>query len=67
MARHWEAAYEIEKLAYQACDIEPQTTAGALIQARALTAYAEAEIEVGHYRGRAGHSSGSRWRDRLRG
>ena len=28
--------------------------AGALIQARALTAYAEAEIEVGHYRGRAG-------------
>jgi hypothetical protein len=48
-----EAAYEIEKLAYEACDIEPQTMAGALIQARALTAYAEAEIEVGHYRGRA--------------
>lgn len=53
MARQWEAAYEIEKLAYETVEIEPQTMAGALIQARALTAYAEAEIEVGHYRGRA--------------
>ena len=58
MQRHWEAACEIEKLAYEACDIEPQTMAGALIQARALTAYAEAEIEVGHYRGRAGQLAG---------
>ena len=58
MARQWEAAYDLEKLAYEACDIEPQTMAGALIQARALTAYAEAEIEVGHYRGRAGQLVG---------
>jgi hypothetical protein len=34
-SRQREAAYEIEKLAYEACDIEPQTMAGALIQARA--------------------------------
>jgi hypothetical protein len=57
-ARQLEAAWEIEKLAYEACDIEPLTMAGALIQARALTAYAEAEIEVGHYRGRAGQLVG---------
>jgi hypothetical protein len=38
MSRQWEAAYGIEKLAYEACDIEPQTIAGVLIQARALTA-----------------------------
>jgi hypothetical protein len=37
---------------------DPQTMAGVLIQARALTAYAEAEIEVGHYRGRAGQLVG---------
>jgi hypothetical protein len=49
-----EAAYEIEKLAYQASEIEPRTMAGALIQARVLAAYAEVEIEVGHYRGRSG-------------
>jgi hypothetical protein len=58
MARQWEAAYEIEKLAYEASELEPQTMAGALIQARALTAYAEAEIEVGHDRGRAGQLVG---------
>jgi hypothetical protein len=58
MASQWGAAYEIEKLAYEACDIEPQTMAGALVQARALTAYAEAESEVGHYRGRAGQLVG---------
>src|ERR1700722_14080099 len=48
MARHWETAWEIEKLAYEACDIEPQTMAGARIQARVLTAYAEVEVVVGH-------------------
>jgi hypothetical protein len=53
-----EVAYEIEKLAYEACDIEPQTMAGVLIQARALTAYDETEIEVGHYRARAGQLIG---------
>ena len=58
MRRQWEAADEIETMAYEACDIEPQTMAGVLIQARALTAYAEAEIEVGHYRGRAGQLVG---------
>jgi len=44
-------AYEIEKLPYEACDIEARTIAGALVQARVLTAYAEVEIVVGHYRG----------------
>ncbi len=32
--------------------------AGVLIQARALTAYDETEIEVGHYRARAGQLIG---------
>jgi hypothetical protein len=53
-----EAAYEIEKLAYDASEIEPRTMAGALVQARVLAAYAEVEIEVGHYRGRAGQLVG---------
>ena len=53
-ARQQQGAIEIEKLAYEACDIEPQTMAGVLVQARVLAAYAEAEIEIGHYRGRAG-------------
>jgi anaerobic selenocysteine-containing dehydrogenase len=57
-ARQWEAAYEIEKLAYEACDIEPQTMAGVLVQARVLAAYTEVEIEIGHYRGRAGQLVG---------
>jgi hypothetical protein len=52
MARQWEAAHEIERLTYEASESEPRTMAGAFIQARTLTAYAEAEIEVGHYRGR---------------
>jgi hypothetical protein len=53
-----EAAYEIEKLAYEACDIEPHTMAGVLVQARVLTAYAEVEIVVGHYHGRSGQLVG---------
>ena len=58
MQRHWEAAYEIERLAYETSEIEPQTIAGALIQARVLTAYAEVEIVIGHYRGRSGQLVG---------
>jgi hypothetical protein len=58
MARQWEAAWEIEKLAYEARDIEPQTMAGVLIQARVLSAYAEVEVVVGHYRGRSGQLVG---------
>jgi hypothetical protein len=57
-ARHWEAAYEIEKLAYEASELEPRTMAGALVQARVLAAYAEVEIVVGHYRGRSGQLVG---------
>jgi hypothetical protein len=45
-------------LAYETVKIEPQTLAGVLIQARVLTAYAEVEIEVGHYRGRSGQLVG---------
>jgi hypothetical protein len=52
------AAWEIAKLAYETVKIEPQTMAGALIQARVLAAYAEVEIEVGHFRGRAGQLVG---------
>jgi hypothetical protein len=59
MARQWEAAYEIEKTAYEARDLEPRTMAGALVQARVLAAYAGVEIEVGHYKGRAGQLIGA--------
>jgi hypothetical protein len=52
------AAWEIERLAYETVKIEPQTMAGVLIQARVQTAYAEVEIEVGHYRGRSGQLVG---------
>ena len=39
--------------------IEAQRAAiGALVQARALAAYAEVEIEAGHYRGRSGQLVG---------
>jgi hypothetical protein len=58
MQCQWEAAYEIEKLAYEARDIEPRTTGGVLVQARVLAAYAEVEIEVGRYRGCAGQLVG---------
>jgi hypothetical protein len=58
ITRHWEAAYEIEKLAYEASELEPRTMAGAVIQARVLTAYAEVEIVVGHYLGRSGQLVG---------
>jgi hypothetical protein len=43
MTRQFEAAYEIEKLAFEAFEIAPRTMAGALIQARALNACAETE------------------------
>jgi hypothetical protein len=52
------AAYDIERLAYEVREIMPATMAGVVIQARALTAYAETEIELGHYKGRAGQLVG---------
>jgi hypothetical protein len=56
---YW-AAREIERLAYEAAEIKPRTMAGILVQARALTGYAEAEaeIELDHYCGRAGQVVG---------
>jgi hypothetical protein len=48
----FEAAYEIEKLAYEAFEIEPRTMAGALIQARALNACIETELLI-YYRNRS--------------
>jgi hypothetical protein len=53
----FEAAYEIEKLAYEAFEIEPQTIAGALIQARALNACVETELLI-YYRNRSAHLFG---------
>jgi hypothetical protein len=47
------AAIELEKIAYGASEISPLTSVGVLIQAHALSAYAEAEIEMGHHRGRS--------------
>ena len=57
-SREWKAAYEIEKLAGEAAEIEPRTMAGAIIQARALASYAEVEIVMRHYHGRAGQVVG---------
>jgi hypothetical protein len=57
MTRQFEAAYEIEKLAFEAFEIEPRTMAGALIQARALNACAETELEI-YYRSRSGQLFG---------
>jgi hypothetical protein len=50
--RQYLAAIEIEKLGFEAFEIEPWTMAGALIQARALNACAETELEI-YYRGRS--------------
>jgi hypothetical protein len=58
ISNQFEAAYAIEELAREAAEIEPRTMAGAIIQARALAAYAEVEIVLDHYRGRAGQLVG---------
>jgi hypothetical protein len=58
MTRQFDAAYEIEKLAFEAFEIEPRTTAGALIQARALNACAETELEI-YCRSRSGQLFGN--------
>jgi hypothetical protein len=47
------AAIEVEKLAFEAFELEPRTMAGALIHARVLNACAETELELGCYRGRS--------------
>jgi hypothetical protein len=52
------ASIELEKIAYTAAEIEPRTLAGVHVQARALNAYAETEIELDHYRGRSGQVVG---------
>jgi hypothetical protein len=46
MTRQFEAAYDVERLAFEAFEIEPRTMAGALIQARALNACAETELLI---------------------
>jgi hypothetical protein len=51
-------AIEIEKLAFEAFEIEPLTTAGLLVQARALNAYAETELEI-YYRARSAQLLGN--------
>jgi hypothetical protein len=58
MTRQFDAAYEIEKLAGAAFEIEPRTMAGALIQARALNACAETELEI-YCRSRSGQVFGN--------
>jgi hypothetical protein len=52
------ASLELEKIAYTAAEIEPRTLVGVYVQARALNAYAETEIELDHYRGRSGQVVG---------
>jgi hypothetical protein len=58
MTRQFEAAYEIEKLAFEAFEIEPLTMAGVLVQARALNAHAETELEI-YYRARSAQLFGN--------
>ncbi len=52
------SAFELERIARAVVDIDPLTMAGVLIQARALSAYAEAEIGPFHYRGKSGQIVG---------
>jgi hypothetical protein len=58
MTRQFEAPYEIEKLTFEAFEIEPRTMAGALIQARALNACAETELLI-YYRSRSAQLFGN--------
>jgi hypothetical protein len=58
MGRQFEAANEIEKLAFEAFEIEPQTMVGVLIQAQALNACAETEILI-YYRSRSAQLFGN--------
>jgi hypothetical protein len=51
--RQYLAGIEVQTLAFGAFEIEPRTMAGVLVQARALDACAETEIELGYYRGRS--------------
>jgi len=51
--RQYFAVIEIDKVAFEAFEIEPMTMAGVLVQARVLNACAETEIELGYYRGRS--------------
>jgi hypothetical protein len=48
------AASDLEVLAYKVREIEPITMAGVIIQARALTAHAEAELDSHGYNGKSG-------------
>jgi hypothetical protein len=58
MTRQFDAASGIEKLAFEAFEIEPRTLAGALIQARALNACAETELLI-YYRSRSAQLFGN--------
>jgi hypothetical protein len=58
-SRQYLAAIEVEKLAFEAFEIEPRTMAGVLVHARALNACAETDIELGQYRGRSGQLFGN--------
>jgi hypothetical protein len=51
--RQYLAAIEVQTVAFGAFEIEPLTAAGVLVQARALNACAETEIELGYSRGRS--------------
>jgi len=58
MARHWESAYEIEKLAHEASEIELQTMVGCSFKLARSPPTLRSRFEVGHYRGRAGQLVG---------
>jgi hypothetical protein len=51
--RQYLAGIEVQTLAFGAFEIEPRTMAGVLVQARALNACAETEVDLGYYRGRS--------------
>ncbi|MEH2570646.1 hypothetical protein [Bradyrhizobium sp. AZCC 2289] len=51
--RQYLAAIDVQTQAFLAFEIEPRTIAGVLVQAQALNACAETEIELGYSRGRS--------------
>jgi hypothetical protein len=56
--RQYLAGIEVQTVAFGAFEIEPLTMSGVLVQARALNACADTEVELGYSRGRAGQLVG---------
>ena len=66
-ARHWEAAYEIEKLAYEACEIGLRQWPGCSFKPARSPLTLRSRSKWGTTADASGNSSGLRWRNPSRG